>query len=390
MLTSASFQNFKNLRDLTVDLGALTVLVGPNGCGKTSVLQGIHLMTQLGLRRSGELNHVNSRPGLLFSGRWHPRRLVSWGTRSLRMALSEADRGTGASTEVVSLACTLPADDDEVRNPQFVLDVPGQDPGRLELNGNGVLSNPLNVLNSSRLRRLSKAVFLHLDAALMSRPSVTEEAEPRLEQNGQGLPSVLSYISGSFPDQKKAIEESARAVVPRFRGFRTKPYKVARLVRRPFPVGHQAVDVPVEEEVWGHALSIEMEDSAIVPADMVSEGTILALGLVTLLHDPSAPKLILLDDLDRALHLGAQVRLIRTIRAIQKSRPDLQIVASTHSPYLLQEVSASDVRVLSAGPDGYARCRSLDQHPDYPRLRTLMDTGDLWASLGEDWVGNGG
>jgi len=41
MLERAHFQNYRCLRDVTIDFGPLTVLVGPNGSGKSSVLRGL-------------------------------------------------------------------------------------------------------------------------------------------------------------------------------------------------------------------------------------------------------------------------------------------------------------------------------------------------------------
>src|SRR5262249_20936802 len=44
MLSSIRLVDFKGHEDTTVTLKPFTVLVGPNGSGKTSVLQAIHLM----------------------------------------------------------------------------------------------------------------------------------------------------------------------------------------------------------------------------------------------------------------------------------------------------------------------------------------------------------
>jgi predicted ATPase len=41
MIDAVRFRNFRALEDLTLELGPLTVLVGPNGCGKTSALEGL-------------------------------------------------------------------------------------------------------------------------------------------------------------------------------------------------------------------------------------------------------------------------------------------------------------------------------------------------------------
>src|SRR5688572_29200477 len=58
MITSIHLQNFKAHVDTTVPLGRMTVLVGPNGSGKTSALQALHALGQL----------VHKEPSSVFDG----------------------------------------------------------------------------------------------------------------------------------------------------------------------------------------------------------------------------------------------------------------------------------------------------------------------------------
>src|SRR5262245_2912707 len=51
MITSIRLQDFKGHRDTTVPLGRFTVLIWPNGSGKTSVLEALWLQSQLAERR---------------------------------------------------------------------------------------------------------------------------------------------------------------------------------------------------------------------------------------------------------------------------------------------------------------------------------------------------
>jgi len=46
LISKIEIRNFKGIRDLSLDLKPLTVIVGPNGSGKTSVLEAITLFAQ--------------------------------------------------------------------------------------------------------------------------------------------------------------------------------------------------------------------------------------------------------------------------------------------------------------------------------------------------------
>ena len=81
----------------------------------------------------------------------------------------------------------------------------------------------------------------------------------------------------------------------------------------------------------GDPFAIELDNGSVVPADLLSEGTVLALGLFTKLRAPDRPRLLLVDDIDRGLDIGAQARLVEVLRR----DPELQLVCTTYSPYLV-------------------------------------------------------
>jgi len=113
---------------------------------------------------------------------------------------------------------------------------------------------------------------------------------------------------------------------------------------------------------------------------------VLALGLLTKLREPGRPRLFLLDDIDRGLHLGAQVKLVEVLRKLMALDPGLQIVCTTHSPYLLDLFEPAEVRVLALDAERRTHARPLTEHPDFGKWKFGTQTGELWAALGEEWV----
>ncbi len=123
-----------------------------------------------------------------------------------------------------------------------------------------------------------------------------------------------------------------------------------------------------------------------VSVDHLSEGTLFALAIVAVLTQPEPPEILLIDDLDKGLHPAAFSELVRVLRAAQVANPKLQIVATTHSPYLIGCFEAEEVRVFARKEDGSAACSKLTDHPDFEHWKDSLDPGEFWASVGEEWV----
>src|SRR6185295_8080736 len=136
----------------------------------------------------------------------------------------------------------------------------------------------------------------------------------------------------------------------------------------------------------GYEFLMDMEGARQVPASALSEGTLLTLGLLTALTLQPGSPLVLIDDLERSLHPKALSDLITQIRAVQEQRPGLQIVATSHSPYLIDCVEADEVLLTSLDESGYSVVRRLTDHPEYERWRGLMAPGEFWSSVGEEWI----
>lgn len=130
------------------------------------------------------------------------------------------------------------------------------------------------------------------------------------------------------------------------------------------------------EKVERYGLQFDMTTGAGIDASQMSEGTLLVVALCTATRADSST-VLLVDDIDRALHPVAQRELIRFLRATVKARP-IQVICTTHSPYVLGEFEYSEVRVLRE-VEGESRCVPLDQGPEAERWMKELDAGEYWS-----------
>jgi predicted ATPase len=112
----------------------------------------------------------------------------------------------------------------------------------------------------------------------------------------------------------------------------------------------------------------------------------MALGLLTVLMGPTRPRLVLLDDIELGLHPAAQGKLIEVLRKIQASDPELQIIATSHSPFILNYLDPKEVRMTFLAENGFARCEKLTAHPEFERWKDMMSPGEFWSTVGESWL----
>ncbi len=360
MLDAITLTDFKNHAHTHIRLSPLTLLVGPNGAGKTGVLQGLHLASEVlapGLRaypsdaypRDGVIRRGADRLSLKLDGRYSlppPSQSSEW---MIEIAVSATSDGSSFGTLGVAVADAA------------------MQQGKL----------PNNSLLAEQARSaLGRAAYLRLNARRLAEPSYLESASARIDSDGTGLASTIAHLMTYERDRFAEIEEELRSVVP----------TVDRIRVRRVPQKRPTTVVGKYQSVLADELVLDMRSGDSLSARFVSEGTLIVLGLLAVLEGTECPSLILIDDIDQALHPRAQAQLVRLLRELIDDRPGLQVVATSHSPYLMDELATSEVWVVSARQDGTAAAACLADHPDAERFRDLLRTGEFLSSVGEDWV----
>jgi Fe-S cluster assembly ATPase SufC len=367
MITRAKFQNFKALRDVEITFDSrLTVLVGPNGSGKTSVLRGIDELLLLGF--GVPLSEaVNFRPDFMFL-KYHPEEhiLVEVSGRAdldgsdvgLRMELrSPKERGIqGLQNEDVAILCRATTTDGK-----WVPKTSAIQP----------------VFQTARLAQL--------EPGLLAQPTYPTGGFPNITPRGEGLSSALAGLALNNPESFQVLIKHLRSIVKHVRGIRFNRYESDKEEREAIQPDPQLVQLRTRKHI-AESLLFDFVTARGVHASEVSDGTLIILGMLALIYAyPNSP-VFLCDDLDHGLHPKAQMELVDLLRSLLQEFPNLQIIATSHSPYILDRLKPEEVRVMVLQEDGSAVCEPLTKHPKYPKWKDSMSPGEFWSHAGEDWV----
>ena len=350
-------RGFRRLADADVELRPLTVLIGANGSGKTSILD---VLSMLAKSARGGLNTALSELSGLAAILTHDHA----DSLSLGLSMTVAEHepleyllqirpgGTAYIVTEETLSQRRPRYD----FPFLHITSNGADVKYYEV-ANGRLVRPTweyNPLETSLSQvpkmfrepeqfrnRLASSTFYHvLNVDARSPVRLPQSLGPASlpGPNGEDLVSCLFYLRETDRDRFDEIEETMRAA---FTGFE-------RLEFPPVAAGTLALtwrDSRFSKPLFMHQLS---------------EGILRFLWLTTLLRSPGLTALTLLDEPEVSLHPELLSLLAGILREAAKRT---QIVVATHSDRLIRFLEPAEVAVINsdeAGLSHVARADTLD------------------------------
>jgi AAA domain, putative AbiEii toxin, Type IV TA system/AAA ATPase domain len=359
MLTSVELTNYRGHVHTTVPLSRFTLLVGDNAVGKTSVLEAVDLVSAL--FKPTPLHDV-------FKDAWDLRWLARWTSEAPCILL----RSTSPDGELLVSP--------KLRN------------GSLAVDSHYVWRDALGNASRDSLSRLwnlpaVKIASLGLQPAMrmLAMPSVSNDSVPSLREDGFGLPTFIAYLRLKSFERYNRLVAALRTVVPDVVDLEFERLPQQRQVQRAVNLNGQIVPWNDTETYIADELRLKFADGAVLPAHAASEGTLMAIALLAAVHSSDPPDVVLLDDIDRGLHPRAQGELVRALRAAQETSPGTQIIATSHSPYLVDHFSPDEIVVLSRQDKTRdVIARRLSEHPD-ERLRKAMTAGEFLNASGWYW-----
>ncbi len=370
MLEKVKLHNFKSHQDteLNFDSSRLHALVGQNSSGKTSVLQALHYLSRL----------ANSSVDNIFQHERAPQFLTTIGQDNMSVSASGFWKNPDRNDWEASYDWRQTVNHSWSAGVSWKADT---QPESMQGEASSFMYAPELIQQSLR-----NAVHLKLVASNLAKAAYSDAITPRVEFDGSGLAPTLDYLRDEAPDKFQSLQEMLKRIVPSVREVGVRRAKVMVTRQRLIEVGGKSISYEESQEIAGQEVVLDMNTGKRIPAHAISEGTMLTLGLLTVLMNTNQPNLVLLDDVEQGLHPKAQRELIDVFKEIIQANPNLQIIFSTHSPYIVDELTHSQVHVLSNTNSGFTLAKRLDEHPDVEWAKQTLTTGEFWDSVGEDWV----
>ena len=337
-LTSVRIRNFKAIKDSgTIKLEPLTVLIGNNGSGKSSFIEGLETFERI---VQEDLDHAMA-PWHGFEHAWHhgvshedrqrtketTKEKRPWQANPMTFTVTGKHGGRYLGAFRAEMDITMGQGENDLfiqreklsfrkgikveRDDTGLVRYDPMLPGRQQT---GLMEDGKSVMQDLGAGGIGNWQFLTLVPQNMGEPVPQKRAggSVRLSKDGTNIAQFLHWIRESDSAAFEGIVDTMQYVLPYARDLQ--PKLTSELER---------------------AVSLEMtEQEYKIPGWLFSTGTLRILALLALLRSPEPPPLIVVEEIENGLDPRTIQLVLEEIRmAVQAG--DTQVILTTHSPYLL-------------------------------------------------------
>lgn len=390
-LLSLSSTNFRSLAQVSIELSSLNVLVGPNGAGKSNLLQAIQFLGDVArLDLAPAINLHRGFDGLAFRGK-------KPGTARQRIRLEIKANVTRYASENAPDEYSLSFWEQKYgstvllrRYEEFLFKRTEGRGRRLTINGGTVefvektkgakkiANKEVDIASTSAalstLRRLGERVSANQvddlarlfetfrvfepNVDLARQPSEIVKS-PSLRSDASNVSSFLFWLSKAHAEVFDLLVEDLRFICPSIRGVDF------------LPIGGSQDAVSLKLRESGLSGRTDLADA--------SFGTIRALSLLAMLHDPAPPKLTCVEEIDHGLHPHA---LDRVVDRLRDATHRTQILVATHSPALVNRLDPSELIICERDQETGGSLIPAVSAEDVVEMSSESELrlGELWFS----------
>lgn len=360
--------NFLSYKSATIDFGRFVALVGPNASGKSNAVSAIRLLREvaiyglpIALARRGGFDQLRHRS----SGRPNdPALRLTFAFDGQRDSFYELKLGAvrGGRYRVKSETASVWFSDDHFTmtsdgtrvewTDRFSgeADLPAQPTSFVVAPGQSALSSAgmAGYLVVDALQTMRTVEVNPAKVGELQEPSSTEE----FEADGSNVVSVYENLAA---DDRRALVGDLAAIVPGIVSI-----EVARLADR------QTLRFKQQTENRNREFY----------ANQMSDGTLRALAILLAIRQRSTRGLLVIEEPEIAIHLGALRTLVELLHA-ESDR--VQVVITTHSADIVDALPLDALRVVWSQGDA-SHVAPVSEHSKEPVRLGLITPGELLRS----------
>ena len=328
MLQRISIQNFKSLKDVTLDLQQVNLLIGPNNSGKTNLLKVLEYF-----RRAKNIPPLGTTT-----------------TTAYEQETKYANQHTSQYEKIVYRNAI--GEDVKI---ELLLD-----------------STPYTCICTAYIQSITPANSDFSTSIFRPDPN-TFIAPQTLSENKilkDNCSNIATFLLSLFSDEREifeSLEQDFHATISDFKRISVVPENGKLFLRFTDTKGNK----------FG--------------ADEVSEGVLYFLALLCIVHQPNPPKLLLLEEPERGIH-PRRIREVMDFIFRLAEEKDIQVIMTSHNENVVNYFSSmpESVFVFDKDEEGATQVRNLLKDIIEPSHQNSERNGvekiDFTDDLGKNWI----
>ena len=341
-IRSIAVENFKALRfSGTVRLKPLTVIIGNNGSGKSSLLEAVETYRSIlldGVDAAMEhwqgfehIRHKAAVSRLTTAARVDPTRQQGAMSFQLKLAMPGGAVDMSLKANLREAGNRLYIQDERFRVGKSA-EMIRNDMGAAQTVGEGRSIILGLAAMDATLEQLRNCVFLRLNPDVIGNLQAVKRSGGKVRLAGDGA-NVAEYLIDLRERSSSAFEQ------------------VTQALRYVLPYASDVEPKVLDAGVLRRSYVQLLESKYEIPGWLMSSGSLRVLPLIATLLDPDPPPVVFVEEVENGLDPRTVGLVVDLMRAAAKSGRS-QIIATTHSPYLLDMLDLDDVLLCERGEKG--------------------------------------
>ncbi len=380
MLKRVSIQNFKSLKDVTLDLQKVNLLIGPNNSGKTNFLKALEFIS----RWSTGNTPINS-DFSLYSFRTNSNPIIETiiikiNTESVNFSLDITPRNWLSYKEILEQNGSVFSE----LNYDYLF-------GGMK-NGYSISQKEVapthfekqSIQEEYRIEILYKLInrcpVYKPEPNKLDKPAPVGRGDSTVAADASNLIAFFDRIRDEYPATFAQIKADLAKCVPEFTEINFQNVESTDELVKQFG-----------DKTFKRIGLTDGRQNTIYWADELSEGTLYFIALLCIINQPNPPKLLLLEEPEKGIH-PRRIREVMDFIFRLAEEKDVQIILTTHNENVLNEFTSMPeaVFVFEKDEEGATHVKNLLHDIIEPSHKRSEETGtkeiDFVSNLGEKWM----